>query len=366
MLRHQSEQPSDIIFEAEEDLYQSPTKQILMLKGSERTVQLTKNRMFQSYVNEFCGMVGLASNTLRLQIEKREINPHKLVNSSCLIKVAHTPEFHNAPNNSLKPSLRSILEQGYCSDLKLVFKSKTIPVNKCILTSRSQKFASMICSSTEEIKFPHKNIKSFWRLLIWIYSGELDVPDDIIETIDLFYLAQEFQVIDLMWRCEEEIILKISPSNVVDVLVKYYPALTRDVIIGSSNDDDLNLEEVKSLANDELQYTSPNEDNNPQLQSPISDTYKAELSQNILNACKSVFIKEFPDVVLNNPDLEQRLASVPGLIIALFSHINEQKHRKKKNKVRFSFVEEIHTPISFEHQFGDNITDTHSESSSRI
>ena len=38
--------------------------------------------------------------------------------------------------------------------------------------------------------------------------------------------------------------------------------------------------------------------------------------------------------------------------------------RKKKSKVRFSFVEEIHTPISLDHHF-DN-TDTHSESSSRI
>lgn len=34
---------------------------------------------------------------------------------------------------------------------------------------------------------------------------------------------------DLMWRCEEEVILKISPSNVVDVLVKYFPSLTKDV-----------------------------------------------------------------------------------------------------------------------------------------
>jgi hypothetical protein len=42
-------------------------------------------------------------------------------------------------------------------------------------------------------------------------------------------LAQEYEVRDLMWRCEEEIILKISPLNVVDVLVKYFPALTNDM-----------------------------------------------------------------------------------------------------------------------------------------
>lgn len=32
-----------------------------------------------------------------------------------------------------------------------------------------------------------------------------------------------------MWRCEEEIILKISPRNVVNVLVRFYPKLNKDM-----------------------------------------------------------------------------------------------------------------------------------------
>ena len=83
-------------------------------------------------------MVGLASNTLRLQVEKREINPNKVVTSSCVVKVSQTPEFHTAPNNSFKPALRSILENAYSSDLQLVFPSgRKIPVHKCILSVRS-------------------------------------------------------------------------------------------------------------------------------------------------------------------------------------------------------------------------------------
>lgn len=46
---------------------------------------------------------------------------------------------------------------------------------------------------------------------------------------------------DLMWRCEEEINLKISPVNVVDVLVKYSPLLKRDI----EEVADLNEEEQK-------------------------------------------------------------------------------------------------------------------------
>jgi hypothetical protein len=77
------------------------------------------------------------------------------------------------------------------------------------------------------------------------------------------------------------------------------------------------------------------------------------LSENILTKCKTLFIKEFSEVLTSNGHqsqdseasytLEERIASVPGLMIALFSHIKEAKGSKKKqqNKVRFSFVEEI-------------------------
>lgn len=159
MLRHtQSDSPLDVVFEAEEDLYQSPAKQILMLKGSTRSVTLSKNgRSFQSYVNEFCGMLGLASNTLKLYIDpqrSKEVNPHKIVNTPCVVKVSHTTEFHNAPNNSLKPALRSILEEGHCSDISLVLKNKTFAAHKCILTARSQRFAQVIQQDTKDIKIP--------------------------------------------------------------------------------------------------------------------------------------------------------------------------------------------------------------------
>ena len=53
-----------------------------MLKGALKSIQITKNRMFQSYVTEFCGMIGLASNTLKFMMEKREISPTKIVNGS--------------------------------------------------------------------------------------------------------------------------------------------------------------------------------------------------------------------------------------------------------------------------------------------
>jgi hypothetical protein len=74
------------------------------------------------------------------------------------------------------------------------------------------------------------------------------------------------------------------------------------------------------------------------------------MSEGIVNRCKTVFIKEFQDVLSahngNAAEFEQRIASVPGLMVALFSHVREasggdRSSKKKQNKVRFSFVEEI-------------------------
>ena len=93
-----------------------------MLKGTVKIVPLSKggNRMFQSYVNEFCGMVSagttssmsnrpmgggvLASNTLRFSLNAvvatgvdrgrsgdiNSVNPCKIINFPCHVKVSHT------------------------------------------------------------------------------------------------------------------------------------------------------------------------------------------------------------------------------------------------------------------------------------
>jgi hypothetical protein len=75
MLRHQTGNGAgQIIFEADENLCQAPSMRVLLLVGSQQALPLTKTaRSFQSYVNEMCGLVGLASNTLRFQTEKRDV-----------------------------------------------------------------------------------------------------------------------------------------------------------------------------------------------------------------------------------------------------------------------------------------------------
>ena len=48
----------EIVFEADEDLYQAPSMRIVMLKSETRALQISRSaRSFQSYVNEMCGYV---------------------------------------------------------------------------------------------------------------------------------------------------------------------------------------------------------------------------------------------------------------------------------------------------------------------
>ena len=186
-----------------------------MLKGSLKVIPLTRNRMFQSYVNEFCGMVSaqsgtrggvLASNTLRFSLNTdrgsnpglTNVNPCKIVSSACHVKVSHTHDFHNAPNNSLKPALRSIFEQGFCSDLKLNYEGKkTFNLHKSIMSVRSPKIARLIASMDQNGEYVLKisnhgqySVRVFEKFLIWLYSGELG-PSSTLSRRDKGYIAVE-------------------------------------------------------------------------------------------------------------------------------------------------------------------------------
>jgi len=67
----------------------------------------------------------------------------------------------------------------------------------------------------------------FELLVRWLYSSSVIMPNDIFQVSDLFFLAFDFQVIDLMTRCENEIINKLNSINVVQILLRFYPARDR-------------------------------------------------------------------------------------------------------------------------------------------
>lgn len=278
-------QTYDIIFEAAEDLYNPSKTQILLLNHCSKTINIAKPRTFQSYCYEFCGLIGVSYSTVRFLIGGRDFNPEACIMSSTLVKVLHNTEFNLQPPNSLKMSFVSLLETSAFSDVVLRFNKEEVRAHKCILASRSAKFEAMFSSNLIESKSSVVNIdcahpELFKLMLHWVYCGEIAFPDDVFELFDLMLLSDEYLIADLKEKCEEDIIAKLDETNVLKILL---------------------LAEKHPWIND-----------------------------TIVDKCKTVFIEDFDRVYKNNPDLEQEITSVPGLMTKLFSHIHAKKHAKRK------------------------------------
>jgi hypothetical protein len=169
-----------------------------------------------------------------------------------------------------------------------------------------------------------QSIELIKPFLNWIYSASITMPEDIFKIIELYFLAYDYQVVDLMDRCENELVNRISAVNVTELLVLMFPHLDRQSKHARVMEEDAALSEtVKSVA----------------------EKY-AEQMKHILSVAKHFFLTEFTDVLLESSgsEIEKRLASVPGLITSIFQHIAEQRlnrRQKKLGKVTFSNVEEV-------------------------
>ena len=144
--------------------------------------------------------------------------------------MSHTYEFSQSPNKSLRPALVSIYDNQICSDLQIVVnKKKTFHVNKCILAVRSPPLRKLISEVADDAKPTiilkrEPSVHLFELMLRWLYSASVEIPSNIFQVTQLFFIAHKYQVLDLMNRCEHEIINKINSINVVDLLVLLHPA----------------------------------------------------------------------------------------------------------------------------------------------
>ena len=67
------------------------------------------------------------------------------------------------------------------------------------------------------------SVELFELLLRWLYSASVGIPQNVFDITQLFFIAHEFQVMDLMSRCEHEIINRINSTNVTDILLLFHP-----------------------------------------------------------------------------------------------------------------------------------------------
>ena len=127
-------------------------------------------------------------------------------------------------------------------------------------------------------------------MLIWIYCGEISLmPEQVIDVFDLMLIADEYFLMDLKKKCEDDMILKLDESNLLDLII-------------------------------------------------LCERHASLVSPELYNKSKTLFIENFDKILKLNPNLEHEIISFPGLMTKLFSHIHNNK-KNKKRKVTFVFEE---------------------------
>jgi hypothetical protein len=212
-----------------------------------------------------------------------------VVTDGCYITVTHKAEFALEPPNSLKSSLKGIIHNGTYSDLEIQYgEGKSLKTHKCILSCRSQVFDKMIVNLPKG-KFTldfRENVKgekveaAFLKMVHFIYSGELVFPEDPREVFRLIELANEYKIGDLQTMCEEDILYKIDEKNVKDLLFLF--------------------EKTKIV------------------------------SESALAKCRSVFIKNFESISMENEEIEKEITRIPGLLTNLLLQMSSKKKLRRK------------------------------------
>lgn len=286
----QKDKELDIVFQAEEDLKNQATGEIILTKNSRKSIPvILGERTFESYMNEFCGLTGLSSNTLRFQTEHRDINMSLIISSSCLVKVTHRIDFTPSDYSN---ALTEMVTNPIAFDISIKIGSTVIPSYSYIVAARSPVLSKLL---SEEHKEPILTIngiepedeKLAVEVFKWMHTGNLELPKDIFDMVKLTTLARTWQLPELTERCEEDIAGKLSAENVLDLLT----ICKKERII----------------------------------------------SEETWGNAKSLFLREFTYIQQLHPNLEERIAAVPGLMSELFAHTLNTKGHKKNRHVRFSF-----------------------------
>ena len=141
------EKPNEdlIQFEASEDLFDSPKTQVLLFKHSSKILKINTNtpRHFSSLCFEFCGLTGLSYPTLRFRNLNKDVKAETRISSGCHISVGHKIEFSLEPGSSLRACLRSVLQKGSLSDVKIRLNSdKSFELHRSLLACRSGQFSA--------------------------------------------------------------------------------------------------------------------------------------------------------------------------------------------------------------------------------
>ena len=170
---------NDIIFEAYEDLFWNSN--LVLTKGGRKKISIVRPRVASSYCYEFWGIVGVPFSTVAFKIDAGLLQLDNYITRSCLIHVCHDTKIPS--ENTLQPALSSLLTSGLNSDIEIRVEDKVFKAHKCILMCRSPKFWAMfntnMAESSGQLVINDQSGELFERMLTWIYTGQMTMPETI-------------------------------------------------------------------------------------------------------------------------------------------------------------------------------------------
>ncbi len=109
------------------------------------------------------------------------------------------------------------------SDIAFKIEEKVIPAHKSILMKKSRYFANVLNSGMAEstqdvIEVKDCEYEIFKEYLRWIYQDTMDFSGDINRAMKLYTLADKYTQADLIDKCLNFLIFKISKDNVYAIL----------------------------------------------------------------------------------------------------------------------------------------------------
>lgn len=102
-------------------------------------------------------------------------------------------------------------------DVTLKVKNESIPSYKFVLAARSDVFTKMFEADISSIDIPGFDPEPFKEFLGYLYLGRVEKMAD--HALDLYRIAHEYMVEELLTLCTLYIMANLSPQNICDVAV---------------------------------------------------------------------------------------------------------------------------------------------------
>ena len=126
-------------------------------------------------------------------------------------------------SSELHKDYLKLLESGKDADVTFLVNGEMIMAHKTVLTARSTYFDSMFHSDMKEnrsnqVKVVGADTHVFKGMLHFLYGGL--PPQNLVEiAIDLYVIADQYDLVKLRDICESSICDNLNPGNVVDTLI---------------------------------------------------------------------------------------------------------------------------------------------------